>query len=139
MSRLIVLARHNSVKQVNIRGPLTTIGRDPACGVHIDSRSVSRHHAAIRWTGDRFMLTDTSSRNGTFVNKERIWEHALKNGDAITVGDCQLRFLYDTQFLPREEALRLATVFDDFMDTDAARQGSLRAAFFSRGNAPRYA
>jgi pSer/pThr/pTyr-binding forkhead associated (FHA) protein len=139
MSRLIVLARHSSVRQINIKGPVTTIGRDRGCGVHIDSQGVSRRHAAIRWTGDRFLLQDTASRNGTFVNRERVREHALKNGDAITIGDCQLRFLYDTDLLPKDEALRLVTVFDDFMDTDAARGQGTRAEFFRRGSAPRYA
>jgi pSer/pThr/pTyr-binding forkhead associated (FHA) protein len=139
MSRLIVLARHGSVRQINIKGPLTTIGRDRTCGVHIDSQGVSRHHAAIRWTGDRFMLSDTASRNGTFVNHERVREHALTNGDAIIIGDCQLRFLYDTKLLAKDEALRLVTVFDDFMDNDAARERGTRAEFFRRGSAPRYA
>jgi len=110
MSRLIVLSRHGSVRQVNIKGPITTIGRDPSCGVHIDSLGVSRHHAAIHWTGDRFVLTDLASRNGTFVNKVRIRERALANGDAISTGDCQLRFLYETRALPAEEALRLVTL-----------------------------
>ena len=63
MSRRIVLTPHGSVRQVNIKGPITTIGRDPTCGVHIDSLGVSRHHAAIRWTGDRFVVRDMASRH----------------------------------------------------------------------------
>ena len=137
MSRLIVLTRHGSVRQVNIRGPITTIGRDPACGVHIDSLGVSRHHAAIHWTGDRFVLTDLASRNGTFVNKARIRERALANGDAISAGDCQLRFLYASQALPSEDALRLITVSDGLVDIDAARERSDWATFFRQGGAAR--
>ena len=68
MFRLIVLTPHGSLRQVNIRRPITTIGRDPTCGVHIDSLGVSRHHADIRWTGDRFIVRDMASRNGTYVN-----------------------------------------------------------------------
>ena len=133
MSRLIVLTRHGSVRQVNIRGPVTTIGRDPACGVHIDSLGVSRHHAAIHWSGDRFVLTDLASRNGTFVNKVRIRERALANGDAISAGDCQLRFLYASQALPPEEALRLVSVSDDPGGLDVARERSDWATFFRQG------
>jgi len=139
MSRLIVLTRHGSVRQVNIKGPITTIGRDPACGVHIDSLGVSRHHAAIHWTGDRFVLTDLSSRNGTFVNKTRIRERALANGDAISAGDCQLRFLYENRTLPNEEALRLITLSDDLGDIDAAvRERSDWATFFRQGGRVRH-
>ena len=68
------------------------IGRDLECDVQIDSIGRSRRHATIHWTGDRFVLTDLESFNGTFVNSERIWEHPLKNGDAIAMGECQLRF-----------------------------------------------
>ena len=132
MSRLIVLAKHGSVRQINIKGPITTIGRDASCGVQIDSLGVSRHHAAIRWTGDRFVLLDTGSRNGTFVNGVRIRSHALRNGDAIAVGDCQLRFLYETKHLPSDEALRLVTLVNDPMNIDTIRQRSDWAAFFRK-------
>jgi pSer/pThr/pTyr-binding forkhead associated (FHA) protein len=131
MSRLIVLARHGSVRQFNITGPITTIGREQACEVQIDSIGVSRRHATIHWTGDRFVLTDMASFNGTFVNRHRIFEHALKNGDAITMGECQLRFLYTSKALPREDALRLVTQSDDLVDIDA-RAKSDWAAFFRR-------
>lgn len=138
MSRLIVLTRHGSVRQVNIKGPITTIGRDPACGVFIDSLGVSRHHAAIHWTGDRFVLTDLASRNGTFVNKTRIRERALANGDAISTGDCQLRFLYENRTLPSDEALRLVTRSADLSDVDALRERSDWAVFFRQGGRARH-
>jgi pSer/pThr/pTyr-binding forkhead associated (FHA) protein len=135
MSRLIILARHGSVRQVNIQGPVTTIGRDPECDAQIDSLGVSRRHATIHWTGDRFVLTDLASFNGTFVNNERIWAHALQNGDAITMGECQLRFLYSSRVLPSEDALRLVTRADDLHELHAGRERSDWSAFFRRGRA----
>lgn len=132
MSRLIILARHGSVRQVNIEGQVTIIGRDPECGVQIDSLGVSRRHATIHWTGDRFVLTDLESFNGTFVNSERIWAHALQNGDAIAMGECQLRFLYSSKVLPNAEALRLVTQADDLHDGPGARERSDWATFFRR-------
>ncbi|WP_077001334.1 FHA domain-containing protein [Variovorax sp. KK3] len=138
MSRLIILARHGSVRQVNIKGSLTSVGRDPQCDVHIDSLGVSRRHASIHWTGDRFVLTDLASFNGTFVNDQRIESHPLKNGDAITIGDCQLRFLYSSQPVPKDEALRLVTQVDGLHHAHAARERSDWATFFRRsaGRAP---
>ncbi|NDZ15798.1 hypothetical protein C7T35_34685 [Variovorax sp. WS11] len=132
MSRLIILARHGSVRQVNIQGAITMIGRDLECDVQIDSLGVSRRHATIHWTGDRFVLTDLESFNGTFVNSERVWEHPLKNGDAIAMGECQLRFLYSSKALPSEDALRLVTRVDDLHDLHAGRERSDWAAFFRR-------
>jgi pSer/pThr/pTyr-binding forkhead associated (FHA) protein len=137
MSRLIVLTPHGSVRQVNIKGPITTIGRDPTCGVHIDSLGVSRHHAAIRWTGDRFVVRDMASRNGTFVNQARVVERALRNGDAIGVGNCQLRFLDSSRGLPGEESLRLVTVADELINIEA-RERSDWATFFRQGSMARH-
>jgi len=112
MARLIILARHASVRQVNIAATLTTIGRSTGNRVCIDSERVSRHHAAIQWTGEGFMLTDMGSRNGTYVNDERVYNRALCNGDAITIGDFNMRFLYSSSAkpLPPAEALRLLTM-----------------------------
>lgn len=118
MARLIILARHSSVRQVNIASGITTIGRSTGNNVCIDSERVSRHHAAIEWTGDRFMLTDMGSRNGTYVNNEKVSAHALANGDAIIIGDCQLRFLY-SRALPSTDALRLITRPGQLLEVDA--------------------
>jgi pSer/pThr/pTyr-binding forkhead associated (FHA) protein len=81
---------------------------------------VSRQHALIEWTGDRYLLADLGSRNGTYLNDERvIGTRPLGNGDAITIGDCQLRFLYSTTMLPPAEALRLVTMPGDLHKLDA--------------------
>jgi len=133
MSRLIVLARHGSVRQFNITGPVTTIGRERGNDIQIDSLGVSRRHAEIHWTGDRFVLTDLESFNGTFVNGRRIFEYPLKNGDALAMGECQLRFLYTSKALPSEDALRLVTRSDDLSGAEAVRGRSDWAAFFRRG------
>ncbi|SEB24189.1 FHA domain-containing protein [Variovorax sp. YR216] len=139
MSRLIVLTRHGSVRQVNLKGPITTIGRDPNCGVHIDSLGVSRHHAAIRWMGDRYVVLDMASRNGTFVNQSRVRESTLRNGDAIGVGDCQIRFLQTISRMADEDPLKLVTVPGDPVELEVARQRSDWASFFRQGRAARQA
>ena len=113
MTRLIILAKHSSVRQVDISGQMTTIGRSETNKICIESERISRQHAAIEWTGDLFMLTDMSSRNGTYLNGKKLRSGiALANGDSISIGDCQLRFLYTTQALKDAEALRLLTITD---------------------------
>ncbi|WP_077002885.1 FHA domain-containing protein [Variovorax sp. KK3] len=111
MPRLIVLARNSSVRQINIAGPSTTIGRALSNRVCIDSDKVSRQHALIEWSGDRYVLNDLGSRNGCYVNGDRVQgSRPLANGDAIMLGDCQLRFLYTSKVLPTTQALSLVTV-----------------------------
>lgn len=53
-------------------GARTLIGRAPHCAVRIDDRQISAEHAALRWTGKEWQLRDLGSRNGTFVDGERL-------------------------------------------------------------------
>jgi len=63
-----------------------TIGRQATCGLAIPSTRVSRLHAVIRWEGDRPLLVDKGSSNGTFVGGKRVKEHALQSGDELEIG-----------------------------------------------------
>ena len=63
-----------------------TIGRLPDNDLRLDRPDVSRTHAEIARDGERFVLKDRSSRYGTFVNGNRIAEHALCHGDTIRLG-----------------------------------------------------
>jgi DNA-binding winged helix-turn-helix (wHTH) protein len=72
------------------------LGRDTDVSVCLDSSTVSRRHARIMITGDRATLEDLGSKNGTFVNEQRIESVTfLKDGDQILVGSilCTLRAL----------------------------------------------
>lgn len=109
MPRLIILARDRSSRQVYISGRMTTIGRNQNNSLVVDRDRVSRKHAMIDWDGARYSIVDIGSRNGTFVNGMRIMQHDLRNGDTITIGDCDLRFLSDIQ-LAADRALRLITM-----------------------------
>jgi len=65
------------------------IGRDPVCDVLIPDRRVSREHAEIRRTRDGFTLVDRDSKNGTFVNGQRVvGEYHLNDGDEIQIALC---------------------------------------------------
>ena len=43
-------------------------------------------------TPDGFTLQDNSSRNGTFVNNQRVSKHELMDSDVVTFGQTQLKF-----------------------------------------------
>ena len=59
--------------------------------------TVSRLHAMLERIGEaEWMVKDLSSRNGTFVNGERIWtERPLNPGDEIRVGGARILFRSD--------------------------------------------
>ena len=61
-----------------------TIGRAPDCEVQIEVRWVSRQHAHIRMEGSHYVLEDAGSKNGVFVNGQRVTgPQALEDGDRI--------------------------------------------------------
>ncbi|MGN6184618.1 MAG: FHA domain-containing protein [Thermoanaerobaculia bacterium] len=70
-----------------------TIGRGPDNSITIADGSVSSHHARILRTQQGFAVEDLQSRNGTFVNGERVVEkRPLADGDLIRIGKIILIF-----------------------------------------------
>lgn len=66
----------------------SVIGRSSDCAVSLDVAAVSRRHAVARKENGLFVVEDLGSRNGTFVNNERIAGPAmLRDGDQILVCD----------------------------------------------------
>lgn len=71
-----------------------TVGREEDCDIPIPNRQVSRHHAIFRFTSSGSSVEDLGSKNGTFVNSQRITEPVkLMEGDEIKVSFVQT-FLY---------------------------------------------
>ena len=75
-------------------GQSWTIGRGDGSAVMLDSRSVSRIHALIqRRGGGDYSLVDLGSRNGCFVNGQRVsLPRILADGDRLAFGDQELLF-----------------------------------------------
>ena len=71
----------------------TTIGRSPDCGIFLDDVTVSRKHAELVHRDDRWVIEDGGSLNGTFVNRKRIDNAPLENGDELQIGKYRLTFI----------------------------------------------
>jgi len=61
-------------------------GRERGTDVALDDDALSLRHAAIERASGGFRLRDVGSKNGTFVNGQRIVVRLLKDADVITVG-----------------------------------------------------
>jgi hypothetical protein len=72
---------------------VTRIGRHPASDIFLDDITVSRRHAEIIRRHDHFSVRDVGSLNGTYLNRERIEEADLANGDEVQIGKFRLIFL----------------------------------------------
>jgi DNA-binding winged helix-turn-helix (wHTH) protein len=69
------------------------VGREPSCAVWVDAAGVSRRHARIRLEGDRATIEDLASKNGTWLNDERMTGPVtLRDGDRLQLGPLSLEF-----------------------------------------------
>ena len=69
-----------------------SVGRHPESNLVLADPNVSRNHAEIRPQGDRYLVVDLGSTNGTRVNGVRIDKQTLEDGDEITFGNTRMRF-----------------------------------------------
>ena len=84
------------------------IGRDPACGIVLESKEVSRHHATITPGLFGYAVTDCSA-NGVFVNGVRIdGSQVLGRGDVIRIGSESFRFEAQAASFEPDPELRCA-------------------------------
>lgn len=93
-------------------GEVLRIGRADDSGLKIDHSSVSRVHAELRQRADAWTLQDLGSKNGSFVDGERLWG-------------------LQAQSLPAQSWLRFGDVYCEFAlidDSEAARAEAARRA-----------
>ena len=85
--QLKILHGSNKDKLIKVPAPKCLIGRGDECHLRPTADAVSRQHCAIIITENEVTVRDLNSRNGTFVNGERVGEEAvLLTGDVLRVG-----------------------------------------------------
>ncbi len=90
---LVVRQGSKSGSRIALDADLVTLGRHPESDVFLNDITVSRRHAEIRRTGDRFEVSDAGSLNGTYVNKSLTERAFLNDGDELQVGKFKLVFV----------------------------------------------
>ncbi len=74
-------------------GDSNVLGRSTTATVRLADREVSRKHSQIDLEGDKFVLRDLGSSNGTFLNGKRILEPStLEDGDEVVIGTSKMEF-----------------------------------------------
>jgi two-component system cell cycle response regulator len=102
--------------ELGTRAALTSttfeIGRSSKCDLQIDQESISRNHARISWDGQRHVIEDLGSTNGTFVNDQSVKRQPLKDGDQLKVGRSILKYMAGDNIEANyhEEIYRLMTI-----------------------------
>jgi pSer/pThr/pTyr-binding forkhead associated (FHA) protein len=93
---LKVIGGKNDGKEIVISISRFIIGRGETAHLRPASDLVSREHTAIEVKDGRVFIVDLNSRNGTFVNGNKIASsHEAENGDSLRVGRLQFEVVID--------------------------------------------
>ena len=92
MSRVLI----GKIGEQELRFPLfkkrLTIGRTQHNDIQLQAPHISRRHAVVMTEGDVTRVIDWGSKNGVYVNSNRVTEHFLSSGDVVTIGDARFRY-----------------------------------------------
>ncbi|MFN2549169.1 MAG: FHA domain-containing protein [Myxococcales bacterium] len=91
--RLVIIAGPRKGTEHPLTEPLTTIGRGSDNVLVIPDISVSRLHSRLEKQGERWIVLDQGSGNGTRVNGKSIERYPLQHGDEIEMGDTRVQFV----------------------------------------------
>ncbi len=109
MSKLRILNGPYRGREKTVADKSVTIGRDAEAGVQILDRSASRFHCEVFPVGGMFFVKDLDSKNGTYVNDERLTdEELLRVGDVIKIGTTELLFETGTALADESSSDRIA-------------------------------
>lgn len=86
MPKLILKFDDRELQECAIGVHGVTIGRLPDNLLVIDNAAVSGRHARVFREGDRYVIEDLQSTNGTFVDNKPITRYTLRDHDAVLVG-----------------------------------------------------
>lgn len=75
-----------------LTGPSTTLGRNRDCDIVLDDVTVSRHHATVHQADNQYVIADTGSLNGIYVNQRPTDQGELADGDEVWIGKFRLTF-----------------------------------------------
>jgi predicted component of type VI protein secretion system len=92
--RLKVLSGKSAGKEIGLNAGEFLIGRGDGCHLRPKTDAISRKHCRFFVSDDAVMVSDLNSRNGTYVNGQKIeTEVRVKSGDKITVGPLQFEII----------------------------------------------
>ena len=83
--------------EFELDGKRTIIGRSEGVQIQIDDASVSSEHAAFEIDNEGFGIRDLASTNHVLVNGAEVLSSALKHGDRIQLGECELQFIVEAR------------------------------------------
>src|SRR4030043_414699 len=85
--RLLFQGGPDKGREILLTGGSLSVGRQEDNDIVVADRLASRRHARLDREQGQYLVQDVGSRNGTYVNGQRITEaHVLRDGDEIQIG-----------------------------------------------------
>ncbi len=98
MPYLIITDKQHELDRHDLKGSVI-VGRAPDCGVVVRDILLSRHHCRIEPNGTGWVVVDLGSKNGTYMDGEKIEQRALDDADVVYGG--RTRIIFKTgKFIP---------------------------------------
>ncbi|HMQ11675.1 MAG TPA: FHA domain-containing protein [Oligoflexia bacterium] len=79
-------------KKITLIGPEIIIGRTDENDIVIPEHAVSRNHAKLEFKDNSLWLTDLKSKNGTYINQQKISTQRVKEQDVFQIGEAKALF-----------------------------------------------
>lgn len=98
MAKLVLGFNGQTLHEYSLDQETVTIGRKTDNDIHIDNLAVSGNHAKILTILNDSFIEDLDSTNGTYINGKKVNKHALKNGEIITIGKHELKYINEPTF-----------------------------------------
>lgn len=89
---LVVQRGPNAGSRYLLDQDLTRLGRHPEADILLDDITVSRKHAEVVRGAGGYVVRDVGSLNGTYLNRQRVDQAPLTNGDEVQIGKFRLVF-----------------------------------------------
>ena len=116
-----------------------TVGREPQADIRLDKAGVSRNQARLLQVPDGWIIEDSDSSNGTWLNGREVKRERLTNRDEITIGKFNLRvsLVEDRLVLPPPGGAARAPTAARFDGTTVMTRGQLAEVLeFARDGRP---
>ncbi|HRU04468.1 MAG TPA: sigma 54-interacting transcriptional regulator [Candidatus Brocadiia bacterium] len=123
MPRLVCRTGPNQGAVYELAGDRVTVGRGVEATIQIPSEIISRTHAAFLRDASGWRVRDEGSRNGTFVNGQRVAETRLKAGDEVLIGESS--FVYVVEDATDAEAPVMDDLAGELAVSEALDAGDL--------------
>ena len=91
--RLLRITAEDKTEDVALTTPTFAIGRHPRNDLVLKDPRISSFHCRVEIEGDKHVILDLKSRNGTLLNSARVDRAVLKHNDQIQLGSTKISYI----------------------------------------------